>query len=513
MNRLKVSLILCLALLSTAYAQNWEKKLEEQEKRIEAKTKAQQERVDLRFANQLKRIWLRSDLKEGEPLPKIIEPENPRVFDPKKDKKEEEVRLRILPTEEEFTPKSKDEKPTLRIAPVEEVEEEIVIETKEEVKEEINFLGAQANTSYFGSSVNFRYDPDMRFSLNGRITEYKIGEAWERLEKTEYQPLLYQITKEARRMRLNDWGFCLLINAASKKIYPSDKNAQTIFNWFILSKSGYISTVSYEKDRVFLLVPSKQVMYGKTYLKGKTHKLYAVDFDGNDPKVRAAKVFSHKYPETDKVLDLSINETPRLGNATQRKVLSFKYEGQDYKIPVEVNKNVIDFYENYPFLDLNWYMRTPLSPEARRSMVSSLKEIMQELEPQKNRRTKEEEQVHFLLRFVQNAFAYKTDDQQFGGEKYLFADETLYYPYSDCEDRSVLFSYLVREIVGLEVVGLMYPGHAATAVKFNRNVPGDYITYRGKKFTICDPTYVNATYGMIIPDVRGSAAKVVDFSR
>ena len=145
-------------------------------------------------------------------------------------------------------------------------------------------------------------------------------------------------------------------------------------------------------------------------------------------------------------------------------------------------------------------------------MVNSLKRITATLEPQKNRRTLEEEQVNFLLRFVQNAFKYKTDDQQFGGEKYLFADETLYYPYSDCEDRSVLFAYLVREIVGLEVVGLMYPGHAATAVKFTRNVPGDYISYKGNKYTLCDPTYVNATYGMIIPDVRGSMARVVDFN-
>jgi len=146
-------------------------------------------------------------------------------------------------------------------------------------------------------------------------------------------------------------------------------------------------------------------------------------------------------------------------------------------------------------------------------MVASLKRIVDELEPQKNRRSKQEEQVHFLLRFVQNAFAYKSDAHQFGGERYLFADETLFYPYSDCEDRSVLFAWLVRELVGLEVVGVMYPGHAATAVTFNRNVPGDYIMYRGKKFTLCDPTYVNATYGMILPEVRHSRARVVDFTR
>ena len=47
-------------------------------------------------------------------------------------------------------------------------------------------------------------------------------------------------------------------------------------------------------------------------------------------------------------------------------------------------------------------------------------------------------------------------------------DEPLFYPYSDCEDHSVLFAYLVRELPGLEVIGLDYPGHVATAVRFSR---------------------------------------------
>ncbi len=512
MKLLKISIVMLLCLSSGAFAQDWKQKMEEQQKRIERKRQDQQERVDLRFANQLKRIWLRMDLEEGMDIPKIVEPDNPRVYDPSQDNKIQDVQLRILPSEEDLMPKGRQE-PKLRIAPVEEVDEEVEIEENEEIKKEINFLEGTMRTSYFGSSVDLSYDPAMRFRIDGRITEYKIANAWKRLESTDYSSLLYQITREARRMRLNDWGFCLLIDAAGKRIYPGDKNSRTLFTWFMLSKAGYISTVSYEKDRVFLLIPSKQVMYGKAYLKGKKHKLYAVDFDGDDPQVRSAKVFSHKYPDTDKVLDLSIREIPRLGSKKARKNLSFAYEGKTYDIPVEINKNVIDFYENYPFVDLDIYMQTPLSPEARKSMVSSLREIMADLQPQKNRRTKEEEQIHFLLRFVQNSFEYQTDDRQFGGEKYLFADETLYYPYSDCEDRSVLFAWLVRELVGLEVVGVMYPGHAATAVKFNRNVPGDYILYRGEKYTLCDPTYVNATYGMIVPDVRSSMAKVVDFNR
>ena len=73
--------------------------------------------------------------------------------------------------------------------------------------------------------------------------------------------------------------------------------------------------------------------------------------------------------------------------------------------------------------------------------------------------------ANILIDFVQTAFEYQTDDVQFGYERPLFADETFFYPYSDCEDRSILFAHLVKDLLGLDVVLLYYPGHLATAVK------------------------------------------------
>ena len=80
-----------------------------------------------------------------------------------------------------------------------------------------------------------------------------------------------------------------------------------------------------------------------------------------------------------------------------------------------------------------------------------------------------------MIDFVQRAFQYKVDDEQFGEERTLFANETLYYPYSDCEDRSLLYATLVRDLLGLDVVLLDYPEHIATAVKFNQDIDGDYM--------------------------------------
>jgi len=107
--------------------------------------------------------------------------------------------------------------------------------------------------------------------------------------------------------------------------------------------------------------------------------------------------------------------------------------------------------------------------------------------------------VRLLLHFVQTALPYATDQEQFGEEDYLYPDETLFYPASDCEDRSALLAALVRLLVGLPVVGLDYPGHIALAVALPQEVPGDRFTWREVVYTVCDPTYIGAALGQTMP--------------
>ncbi|MFZ1977723.1 MAG: hypothetical protein WAV76_07175, partial [Bacteroidota bacterium] len=136
------------------------------------------------------------------------------------------------------------------------------------------------------------------------------------------------------------------------------------------------------------------------------------------------------------------------------------------------------------------------------------KSLQDALQPYLKGRT-EEDRVNFLLRFVQTAFQYKIDEEIFGKEKPLFPDETIYYPYSNCKDRAFLFAYLVRSLLHLDVVGLHYPNHVATAVQFNKKYEGDTIDYAGNVYTICDPTYINANLGMCMPQFKGVKPDVI----
>jgi len=366
----------------------------------------------------------------------------------------------------------------------------------------IESLSGTATAQFYGTNVYMRYDRSMRFDKLVYVNENQIADAWEQLEETNYELFLYQLQRYASRYQLNDWGYLQLINSTANQIFPRDANSRTVFTWFCLSQSGYIATVCYTSNSLYLMMPSQHTLYGRTYLKGKEGaKYYVFNLDGGKPKLNKVRVFNNQFPKANRTLDFEINETPLLNTRTQSKDLRFDYKGQRYTIPVTVNENLLDFYESYPFMDLAVYMKTPLSQQAKSSLVGSLKRI--------TRGMGEQEAANFLLAFVQNAFKYKTDREQFGKERYLFAEETLYFPYSDCEDRSVLFAYLTREILGLQVVGLVFPGHAATAVRFNGQVDGDYITYRGQKYIICDPTYINADIGMVLPQYKSKSVTVV----
>jgi hypothetical protein len=108
--------------------------------------------------------------------------------------------------------------------------------------------------------------------------------------------------------------------------------------------------------------------------------------------------------------------------------------------------------------------------------------------------------LNFVLHFVQSAFVYERDQEQFGREKVMFAQETLIYEKSDCEDRSVLYAYLVKKLFKIGVVGVKYSDHMATALYVPMS--GDTLNLSNKKFVIADPTYLHANIGQSMPKYR-----------
>lgn len=63
--------------------------------------------------------------------------------------------------------------------------------------------------------------------------------------------------------------------------------------------------------------------------------------------------------------------------------------------------------------------------------------------------------------------------------------------------------------MGLEVILLYYPGHLATAVRFTEEVTGDYLSVDGKRYVVCDPTFINAPVGRTMTGMDNATAHVI----
>jgi hypothetical protein len=311
-----------------------------------------------------------------------------------------------------------------------------------------------------------------------------------------------QVMFYKEQMNLNDWGYCLLLNKLANDIYGTSKDEKNLFLWFMLNKSGYKAKVGLINSNVHLFIPAANRLYGLQYftLKKDNERLYVVDFDNPGAQVRG-KLFTYDsdYEGADKRIDLNVYEPIIIDEKISEKELKFVYGKSEYTIPVKYNQGNIDFYKNYPYSNLDIYFNAAVNRETYFALLNSFDKIIKD--------KSHVEAVNILLRFVQTAFVYEADLPNFGREKPLFVEETIYYKKSDCEDRSIMFAFLVSNLLDLDVVAITYPGHCAAAVNFEENVPGDYIKYKGNKYVVCDPTYINADVGMTMSKYKGVRIK------
>ncbi len=329
--------------------------------------------------------------------------------------------------------------------------------------------------------------------LNGK----KIAEAWKFFATNSYEPLVEGVSNKGKMSGFDDWGYFKFVKLISEEIYK-DYNSKILLAWYILSKLGYDVKIGYNQDYVYLLVPAKQQIYGSAFFTFNNLRYYILWSNGKE--IKNLYSYSGKYPDAQNVFSFKI-EKINGDSILSRRDVQFVYDGKRYSFPIYYDSFTVDFYKDFPQTDLSVYYRADVSYKVVESIVEGLKNAIVG--------KSEAEAVNLILRFVQTAFQYKTDQEQFGYEKYLLPDETVYYPYSDCEDRSIMFAYLVRKILGLEVVLLEYPGHVATGVRFTTEVGGDRLRYGDKIYVVCDPTYINANIGMAMPQFKNVVPKII----
>jgi hypothetical protein len=358
---------------------------------------------------------------------------------------------------------------------------------------------------YFGETCTIRLKPGAGEVKLPTATNELISDAWKKLSDGRFDPMFADCMAARKKLGLNDWGYFQLTKKVAEEFCETkNSNNSKILQAFLMTQAGYKIRIGRFNGKLFLLFPCEEEINGKPFIKWENDptRYYLLDEDSAMAlKISVCEMCDAAFPgELGFSLDMpTLPELP-YAPSVSRVHKSVRYP--NLVVDVNANKNLINFFNTYPQGPWKMFAYSSLSPRTKELIYPTLKKAIEG--------KSEIAAANILINFVQTGFSYKVDREQFGVERSLFGDESLFYPYCDCEDRAILYSILMRDLLGVKVALVHYPGHLATAVCFSEGkVYGDYLEVNGDKYTVCDPTYINATVGMTMTTMNNAEAEVI----
>lgn len=357
-----------------------------------------------------------------------------------------------------------------------------------------------ASVDFFGHDLEFRFDPAWREIAPKGKGKQRIRSFWKQFARLDSKPILKQLRQYAHELKLGDWGKLLLTERLARCVASgsgSQPDLVPLLSWGWLLKSGRDARVARSDGQIILLYRCRHEIFQVPYFTLQGSRYYV--FGQANPS--QVSTYQGDYQGAQKALDL--HRTASFGAQGQQvqRNLKFQFRDRTYEVKLSLPKARIRFLDTFPQLPLRMYFDVRPGNVVSKSLARQLREAVSPMGKQ--------EAANFLLRFTQKAFSYQKDTEQFGEENYLYPEETLFYPASDCEDRTILFSILVRRVLGLDVAVLDYPGHVATALDMSHPGEGATVQFNGRTLVVADPTYINASLGMIMPDFAKERPRVL----
>lgn len=489
------------------------KKQEEEQARIAAEKRKQEEQARLLAEKQRKQEekarLLAEKKKQQEEKARLLaekkkqQEEQARLLAEKKKQQEEQARL--LAEQKKKQEEKQSKAIEAEVVPV-------VIETKPQPKPQQPIVeNKEALTTnsfqFYGTPMEVRWGNAKQFKLKG-TDKKSISEAFIELTAKGYANLVHDCLKLREQYKLCDWAYYMMLQTISEQACGKGTNEAIFLQGVLLNQSGYQMRFALEDNsKLHIMLRMDGFPYRRGYLIADGKLFFLMD----GSKAKNLTVCDAAYPG-EQMMSLSVPELPELAkNLSESRTVISRFV--NVKADIQMNKNLMDFYTDYPTsydgkdVMTRWayYANAPVASEIKDKVYPQLRQQIGSLP--------KVQAANLLLNWIQMGLTYGYDDKVWGHDRAFFAEESLFYPFCDCEDRSILFSHLVRDLLGLDIVLVYYPGHLYTAVCFNEDVAGDYIMVNGRKFTVADPTFYNANVGKTMSKMDNSKAKVILLKR
>lgn len=361
---------------------------------------------------------------------------------------------------------------------------------------------------FYGDSLQFPIEASMNAPFLQPLSDLNISNFYTHLVSGSYQPMIQALLKYREEKKLDDWFYYQLIRTTAEKLSPKAVNYHryTLYKWFLLNESGYTATIRFRNDTLLLYVRSEEVIYDIPYYMLGNKQFVCLNYHDYNSNINIDAI-------TFTTVSLAVGGNNRFSyKVTQLPVLKknnytvrhlqFDYKNKDYRFNVVLDEQMQKIFTNYPVVDYASQFSIPLSQTTYNSLIPLLKEAVKSMTQQQG--------VDYLMQFTRSAFLFQTDTKAYGKEKRLSAEQTLFYEFSDCEDRSAFFFNLVKEIYRLPMIVLSYPTHITVAVRFEHST-GTPVVYNGEPYWVCEPTpqKKNLKIGEMIPSLKKQPYEVV----
>lgn len=355
------------------------------------------------------------------------------------------------------------------------------------------------NFDYYGMSWRA---PKVECIRVGGVEGQAIADVWRQYQTGKAKDVIPSLKTLAASNGLNDWFTFQMVRRYVDAVAAEKTGTdRMVLLHFLLTNMGYDIRLARTENQMLLLVPFAQQVYERGYMMMDGNKKFYVFYDEKEGQMEAKYLYSCELPkeaECGRVMNLLYNQQSNIrhGDVKKRTLMA-----AGMKVEGSVNVTLMEMLRHYPQMDIPEYARSVVDQTLHKSILVQLKPQIEGLS--------QKDAANKLLTFVQYAFDYATDGEQHGYEKAYFLEENFYYPKNDCEDRAIFYAFLVRNLLGLDVHLVHFPGHECTAVCFtDTSITGDAYQFENKRYVICDPTYIGASIGMCMPDYKSVKPEV-----
>lgn len=360
-----------------------------------------------------------------------------------------------------------------------------------------------------------RYDYQLIGTMRpyeGSVEDYQrlsteLASQWRLLDEEQVGSIVSkELTILARKMNLNDYlRYDLTRCYVADKFPDASLMARTALLHYLMVYQGYDMRMTCSNGLPMLLLPSVQTLYARPRVNlptGEQYYLFTADNSPIDPGRLHIQMFMNSIPASlphgknidFRLYDLKLPYVP----------VDYAVSYGDIHLSGKINAMIMPIVHRYPQMETECFAESVIDAEFHRDIINQIKQQIA---------GKSQDQAALdLLRFTQCGFSYATDGAQFGFEKPYFLEENFFYPANDCEDRSIFFTYLAWNALGLESQLVAYDNHEAATVNLPQYVtPHNYnYVYMGKEFVISDPTYIHAGFGDAMDMYRNHQPNRID---